>query len=116
MPATRPNPELLKLVVFVPPGHADAVRNALGEAGAGRIGDYDFCSFSCRGTGRYRPLPGAEPYSGEVGKLASVEEERIETLCTRETIRAALEAVRAVHPYEEAAIDVYPLCSGSELD
>ncbi|MGD8240026.1 MAG: YqfO family protein [Armatimonadota bacterium] len=116
MSQDRDEVELLKLVVFVPPSHAEGVRKALGEAGAGRIGDYDFCSFSSRGIGCYRPLPGAEPYAGEMGKLASVEEERIETRCTRETIRAALEAVRAVHPYEEPAIDVYPLHSVHEFD
>ena len=90
--------------------HANAVRTALGEAGAGRIGDYDFCTFSCRGIGRFRPLPDAQPYTGEVGRLERVEEERIETLCTRDNIRAAIEAVRAAHPYEEPAMDVYPLC------
>ena len=115
MPQDSPLPALLKLVVFVPPTHADAVRQALGEAGAGRIGDYDFCSFSCRGVGRYRPLPGAQPHIGAVGKLASVEEERIETVCARETLRAAIEAVRAVHPYEEPAMDVYPLCRLDEV-
>jgi len=114
--ANKPRqPELLKLVVFVPPSHADAVRQELGEAGAGRIGDYDFCTFSCRGVGRYRPLPGAQPYAGELGKLESVEEERIEARCTRDNVRAAIEAVRAAHPYEEPAIDVYPLCSLDEL-
>ena len=111
MSAASRDGELLKLVVFVPPSHADAVRQALGEAGAGRIGDYDFCSFSCRGIGRWRALLGAKPYAGEVGKVESADEERIETLCTRHTIGAAIEAARAAHPYEEPAIDVYPLCS-----
>ena len=99
----------VKLVVFVPISHADAVRQALGEAGAGKIGNYDFCSFSSRGTGRFRGNEKTNPAIGEAGKYEAVEEERIEAIVPREILKEVIEKVRAIHPYEEVAFDVYPL-------
>lgn len=98
-----------KFVVFVPLSHADAVREAMGKAGAGRIGNYTYCSFSSRGTGRFLPGEGAHPVIGEVGKPEEVEEERIEVFCTEQSIDAVIAAMKSVHPYEEVAYDVYPL-------
>lgn len=100
---------LNKLVIYVPLTHADKIRQVLGEQGAGHLGKYDFCSFSVKGVGRFRPLEGANPTIGEVGKIEEVEEERIETVCREEEVEKILAAVRHVHPYEEPAIDVYPL-------
>ena len=62
----------VKLVVFVPLTHSDAVRQAMGVAGAGKIGNYSYCSFSMRGVGRYRPDAGANPAIGSVGNFESV--------------------------------------------
>jgi len=101
--------EVVKLVVFAPLTHADIVRKAIGEAGAGIIGDYKHCSFSVRGTGRFIPLEGAHPFIGEIEKLEEVEEERIETVCYKKDLNKIIKAIRAVHPYEEIALDVYPL-------
>ncbi|MCK4614073.1 MAG: hypothetical protein KAU14_04650 [Thermoplasmata archaeon] len=101
--------ELVKIVIYVPMSHADVIRKALGEAGAGHIGNYDFCSFSVFGTGRFRPGKGTSPYSGREGELEAVEEERIETICPKGLVREVIKAVRKVHPYEEMAYDVYPL-------
>jgi len=101
--------EFVKIVVYVPVEYADAVRQALGKAGAGHIGNYDYCSFSVRGTGRFRPGKGTHPFIGEEGVVEAVEEERIETICPRELADRVIEAVRKVHPYEEMAFDVYPL-------
>ena len=98
-----------KLVVFAPITHADAVREAMGQAGAGKIGNYTHCSFSSRGTGRFLPGEGANPTIGEVGKPEEVEEERIEVLCDEESIDAVISAMKAAHPYEEVAYDVYLL-------
>src|SRR5204863_6758821 len=98
-----------KLVVYVPETHADAVREAMGGAGAGRIGNYTHCTFTIRGTGRFRPEAGAKPAIGEVGKLEAVAEERIETVCGADVLRAVLDAIRRAHPYEEPATDVYPI-------
>lgn len=101
--------KFVKLVIFTPLSHADAVRKALAESGAGHIGNYNACSFSVRGIGRFRPLKGAKPHIGKVGKIEEVEEERIETICPIEKIKEILAAVKKVHPYEEPAIDMYPL-------
>jgi hypothetical protein len=98
-----------KIVVFVPEADGEAVRMAMGEAGAGRIGNYDYCSFTSGGTGRFRPLEGARPAIGEVGQLEDVAEERIETVCSDERLKAVLAAIHRVHPYEEPAIDLYTL-------
>ena len=101
--------KFVKFVVFVPMTHADAVREALGKAGAGKMGNYEYCSFSVKGVGRFRPMEGAEPAVGEVGRLEEVEEERIETICGREDLERVKAAVLAAHPYEEPAIDVFEL-------
>ena len=98
-----------KIVLYAPLTHAEVVRKALGEAGAGQIGNYTHCTFSVRGVGRFLPGESANPHIGQVGKLEEVEEERIETVCKGELLQTVLAAVRAVHPYEEPAIDVYPI-------
>lgn len=98
-----------KIVVYVPEAHGEAIRRAMGEAGAGRIGNYDNCSFTLKGIGRFRPLQGANPAIGAAGRLEEVVEERIETVCAEDRLSHVLGAIRAAHPYEEPAIDVYPL-------
>jgi|SRR3989344_961677 len=99
----------VKLVVFVPLSHADIVRQALGEVGAGKIGNYDFCSFSSRGTGRFRGNEKSNPAVGETNKYEIVEEERIEVVVPREILEKVIEKVKLVHPYEEVAFDIYAL-------
>lgn len=99
----------VKLVVFVPLSHCDIVRRELGEAGAGKIGNYDFCSFSSRGTGRFRGNEKSNPAVGVANKYESVEEERIEVIVPREILKEVVEKVKSVHPYEEVAFDIYPL-------
>lgn len=101
--------EYVKLIVFVPLSHADTVREAMGKAGAGKIGNYSFCSFSTIGKGRFLPGDGANPAIGSVGKLEEVEEERIEVACKKEQINEIVAAIKKVHPYEEVVIDIYPM-------
>ncbi len=103
------NEEVVKIVVYVPESHADAIREALGKSGAGKIGNYDFTSFSVKGTGRFRPLESAHPTVGIIGKITEVIEERIETVCYKKDLGKIIREVRAVHPYEDPAIDVYPM-------
>src|SRR4051812_1943733 len=98
-----------KVVVYVPVADADKLREVMGNMGAGKIGNYDFCSFSVRGVGRFRPLTGANPAIGEIGKHEQVEEERIEIQVDESLLAEFLEKVRAEHPYEEPAIDVMEL-------
>ncbi len=105
----------VKIVVFVPLTHTEVVRNAMGDAGAGFIGNYSHNSFSSRGIGRFLPLDGAHPFIGKVGKKEEVEEERIEVVCERDKAKEVIVAMKKVHPYEEVAFDVYPLISAKEL-
>jgi len=99
----------IKIAVFVPETHTDVVREAMGKAGAGKIGNYSFCSFSTKGVGRFKPEVGADPYIGEVGKFEEVIEEKIEMVCPREKLQEAIMAIKEVHPYDEVALDVYPI-------
>ncbi len=101
--------KLVKIAVYAPETHGDAIRKAFAEAGAGHIGNYDACSFTTKGTGRFRGLEGTKPFFGEAGKNEEVQEEKIEVICPMEILEKVLKAVKAVHPYEEPAIDVYPL-------
>lgn len=105
----------VKIVTFAPPEATDAVRQALGNAGAGQIGEYSFCSFSTPGQGRFRPSAKANPYSGEKSVISVENEERIEVVCDRTVAKQAIAAMRAVHPYEEVAFDVYPLIDEEDL-
>lgn len=98
-----------KIVVYVPHAQGAPLRDAMGDAGAGRIGNYSHCMFTIKGVGQFKPGAGANPAIGEVGKLETVEEERIETVCAEEKLKDVLAAIRRVHPYEEPAIDVYPI-------
>lgn len=101
--------DLYKLVVYVPVSHADAVREALGQAGAGRIGNYHYCSFSVKGTGRFIPQKDAKPHIGNIGEYEQVEEERIEVTVMKDVLSHVIEAMKNAHPYEEIAYDLYSL-------
>ncbi|MCG0274740.1 MAG: Nif3-like dinuclear metal center hexameric protein [Thermosediminibacteraceae bacterium] len=100
---------LKKIVVYVPKGYEDAVRDAMGNAGAGHIGNYSHCSFNVSGIGTFRPLEGSNPFIGGIGKLEKVEEIRIETIAPESQVKKILNAMFKVHPYEEVAYDVYPV-------
>lgn len=99
----------VKIIVFVPETHTDVVREAMGKAGAGKIGNYSFCSFSSKGIGRFKPEDGANDHVGEIGKFEEVSEERIEVVCPREKLQNVINAIKQVHPYDEVALDVYPI-------
>ncbi len=102
---------IVTLVVMVPETHADLVREAMGKAGAGKMGNYTHCSFSSKGTGRFIPQKGAHPFIGKENVLETVAEERIETVCPAEKLQDVITAIRKVHPYEEPSIEAYPTCS-----
>ncbi len=98
-----------KIVVYVPEANAEELRTAIGNAGAGIIGNYSHCTFTIKGTGRFKPAEGANPTIGEVGKLEEVAEDRIETVCEEDKLKDVLKAIKDVHLYEEPATDVYPI-------
>jgi hypothetical protein len=105
----------VKIVVTAPLDDADKIRQVLGEAGAGQQGEYSCCSFSVVGVGRFLPSENANPHIGEPRKPETVEEERIEVVCDCAIAREVVAKLRAAHPYEEPAIDVYSLIDEGEL-
>lgn len=100
---------LKKLVVYVPGTHLDAVFQAIAAAGAGWIGNYSHCSFQAEGTGTFLPREGTHPFIGQVGQVEKVAEVRLETVLPASRQAAVLAAMKAAHPYEEVAYDIYPL-------
>jgi hypothetical protein len=99
----------VKLVWFVPREALDITRDAVFAAGAGRIGDYERCSWYTAGTGTFFGGEGTDPSIGQAGREERVAELRVETLVPQESLRAVVDALVAAHPYEEVAYDVYPL-------
>jgi len=98
-----------KLVLFVPQSHVERVRIAVCSAGAGKIGNYDNCTFMTSGIGTFRPLPGAKPSIGKVGELERVGEARLETIVEEKDLKKVISEMKKVHPYEEPAYDVFKL-------
>ena len=98
-----------KLVVFVPREALDDVRDAVFTAGAGRIGDYERCSWYTAGTGTFLGGEGTSPSVGESGREERVAELRLETVFPEERQEDVVAALRKAHPYEEPAYDIYPL-------
>ena len=102
-------PPLDKWVIFVPPADAETLRQALFAAGAGDIGDYSHCSWTVVGSGQFLPRDGAHPAVGSVGTVERVEEARVEVIAPAGIRAGLLAAMRAAHPYEEPAFDVFTL-------
>jgi hypothetical protein len=100
-----------KLVVFVPREALDAVREALFAAGAGRIGNYQHCSWYTEGTGTFLGGEGSSPSVGRAGREERVAELRLETVFPTERQDEVITALRGAHPYEEPAFDIYELAS-----
>jgi hypothetical protein len=99
----------VKLVWFVPEEALDATRSAVFDAGGGRIGDYERCSWYTAGTGTFFGGEATDPAVGTKGQEQRVAELRVETVVPTERLVAVVEALTAAHPYEEPAYDVYPL-------
>lgn len=107
--------KLVKIVTFVPEAHIDKVRIAMGDAGAGVMGNYKYCSFETHGVGKYLPGEGAKPFIGEVGKFEEVSEIKLEMIVEKDKAKDVIDAMKKVHPYDEVAFDIYPLLSEEEL-
>ena len=100
---------MYKICVYVPDKHVETVKQALFDAGAGRIGNYDSCCWQTDGIGQFRPLPGSNPAIGSQNVVEQVPEVKLELVCEDDLVEAAVRAMRASHPYEEPAFDVWPL-------
>lgn len=94
---------MYSLVFYVPATHLEAVKSAVFAAGAGRMGNYEACCWQVLGQGQFRPMSGAQPFLGEVGKAERVEEYRVEMVLLEQYKEAVVAALRLAHPYEEVA-------------
>jgi hypothetical protein len=101
-----------KIVVFVPPAHAEKIANAMASSGAGVIGKYRECSFRLHGIGTFMGGKGTKPYLGKKGKLEAVNEIRLEMICTPRVLNNVITEMLKVHPYDEPAYDIYRVLSG----
>ena len=104
-----PRPARVKLVWFVPEDALDATRDAVFAAGAGRIGEYERCSWYTAGTGTFFGREGTAPVLGASGREERFAELRVETVVPGERLDEVVAALSGAHPYEEPAYDVYPL-------
>lgn len=104
--------DYVKFAVFVPASHAEAVRDAMINAGGGHIGNYSGCTFSTSGTGTFLPGEGTDPFIGTQGEPERVDELRIETVIEKKKAGGLINSVIEAHPYEEVAYDVYSLDMG----
>lgn len=100
---------MYKICVYVPENAVETVKKALFGAGAGRIGDYDSCCWQTTGTGQFRPLAGSNPTLGQQNQVETVTEVKLELVCEDALVKAAVAAMKAAHPYEEVAFDVWRL-------
>ncbi len=100
---------LYRLEFYVPTSHLEAVKLAIFAAGAGKIGDYDCCSWETAGTGQFRPLAGSNPFIGSQGTVEHVAEYKVETICATESLPEVIRALKETHPYETPAFQYWPV-------
>jgi hypothetical protein len=100
---------MVKIEIFIPCSHFEALREALQKAGAGSMGNYDGALSYSMVKGCWRPLSGANPYDGEIGVLKEADEYKVEVCCEASAAERTVKAIRAVHPYEMPVINVIPL-------
>lgn len=106
--------ELVKLVIYVPQTHQQEMLEVISKAGAGYIGNYSNSSFAVKGTGRFKPLEGNNPFMGTTGKSEEVHELRIETVVKKNNLEKTIQLVKESHPYEEVALDILPMLNKGE--
>lgn len=100
---------MMQLSFFVPESHLESVKQALFDAGAGRVGDYDCCAWQTAGQGQFRALQGSDPYIGDQDQLTRVEEYKVEMICPDTIVDDVIAALRRAHPYEEPAYAIWRL-------
>ncbi|MDG6777666.1 YqfO family protein [Thiomicrorhabdus sp. zzn3] len=106
---------MFKLNVFIPETHLEVVKQALFDAGAGKIGNYDACSWQVKGEGQFRPLEGSQPFIGHQHQIETVTEYKVEMVCDATRIAEVIRALIQAHPYEEPAYEVYQLVDVNAL-
>lgn len=107
--SNSPKDRLYKLVVFVPESHTEAILQVMGDNDAGYVGKYSHCSFRAVGKGTFKPLSESKPFIGSENQVETVAEDRIETVIDNEMAKSLIQKIKAVHPYETMAYDLYPM-------
>lgn len=105
----------VKITTTIPPKDPNTLRETLGKAGAGVIGEYSFCSFSVMGKGRFKASKQADPHIGKSGAFEVVEEEQVEVTCERDKAKQVIAALKQAHPYEVPVIEITPLLAEEDL-
>ena len=100
---------LVKIVTTIPESNTSEFLKTIGDAGAGKIGNYTHCSFVSKGIGRSLPTTGANPTIGQIGRFEEIVEDRIEFTCNKELLAEIVKLIKSIHPYEEPVIDIYQL-------
>ncbi|MGI4837547.1 MAG: hypothetical protein ACRYF9_08010 [Janthinobacterium lividum] len=100
---------MYKLAFFVPPSHLEAVKQAVFTAGGGRLGAYDQCCWQVLGEGQFRPLDGSQPFIGQSGIVEKLVEWKVELVVDEGMIADVVTALKAAHPYETPAYEVWRL-------
>ncbi|MCW9048600.1 MAG: YqfO family protein [Gammaproteobacteria bacterium] len=102
---------MYKLCVYIPQSHLEQVKAAIFEAGGGKIGNYDNCCWQTQGQGQFRPLINSQPFTGQPGKVETVEEVKIELVVENSLIKQVIASMKKAHPYEEPAYDAWLLAN-----
>ncbi len=100
---------MYKICLYVPENSVENVKQALFDAGAGKIGNYDSCCWQTDGIGQFRPLEGSNPAIGSLNEVETVREVKVEMVCEGDLVKGVVQALRESHPYEEPAFDVWEL-------
>ena len=106
---------MYKLSFYVPESHLEVVKNALFAKGAGQYKAYDQCCWQVRGEGQFRPLADSRPHLGKTGQLEKVDEYKVEMICSDTILKAVVQTLRRVHPYEEPAYEIYKILTVEDL-
>lgn len=107
--------KLYKIEFYVPESHLEQVKNAMFDAGAGRVGAYEHCAWQTAGQGQFKPLAGSSPHLGEQGKVETVAEYKVELVCEKPQLQAVVAALLAAHPYEAVAYSVLDMVAVEDL-
>ena len=102
---------MYQFIFYVPSDYVEVVKNAVFDAGAGKIGTYERCSWEIVGLGQFKPLEGSNAFIGQVDELTKTEEVRVEMVCEEKYIKSVIQALQKTHPYEEPAFSVMQMCN-----
>lgn len=100
---------MYQLIVYIPSSHLDLVKNAILKAGAGKIGNYDYCCWQTKGIGQFRASEESKPFVGEIGKIHKEEEYKVEFVVEEKYIEDVIKALKENHPYEVVAYSVFQM-------